>query len=433
MLTVEILIILVLILINGFFALTELAVVSARPIRLQHLAERGNPGARAALWLAEDPGRFLSAVQIAITLVGILAGAFGGARLSGRLAEYLAGIPLFADIADGLALALVVGAITYLSLVIGELVPKRLALRHPEALACWVALPVKAVARLAAPLVVVLDVSSRLVLRLLGVSAPEASTVSDEEIQLLLREAAEAGVVEPAEQAMITNVMRLADRPVTGIMTPRPDIEWVDIRQGAEQNREQLRRTSYSRLLVCDGGIDEVLGVVQAKDMLNRGLAGAPLDLTACLRQPPAVPEGASALAVMEELKTSPVHMALVVDEYGSIVGLVTTADILKVIIGELAEHGALPEDRFVAEPDGSWRVDGGLAVDELRELIDVPGLEAGEGYHTLAGWILDRLGEVPAAGDVLQWQGYSFEIVEMDGHRIETVRIVPPAPEPEQ
>lgn len=427
----KLLVILVLILLNGFFAMSELAVVSSRRARLYELAEQNQRGAATALRLAEDPGRFLSAVQIGISLVGVLAGAFGGAALAGPLGELIATtFPRIASAAYGIALAIVVGAITYLSLIIGELVPKQLALRDAERVACYTAPILGAVSRLASPLVTLLDLSTELVLRLLGRSVEPQVTVSDEEIRMVLREAAQAGVVEPEEQEMIVGVMRLADRPVSGIMTPRPDVEWVDINSPADEIRETLRRTSYSRLLVCDGDIDEVLGVLQAKDLLNRSLLGQALDLQAAMRQVAAVPESMSALKVLELLKRSPVHLVLVVDEYGSLMGIATTADILKVIVGGLTEHGGTPEQRAMRRSDGSWLLDGSIALDEVSELLHLRDLRIDEGYHTLAGWLLARLDHLPHAGEQVTWGGWVFEVVDMDGYRIDKILATPALPQ---
>lgn len=422
----EILIILLLIVLNGFFAMSELAVVSARRARLQALAEEGRAGARTALRLAENPGRFLSAVQVGITLIGILAGAFGGARLARPVGEWLSGYRWLAGWGEELGFVLVVGAITYVSLIVGELVPKQLALRRAETVACWVAPVMVWVARAAGPVVTLLDFSTRTMLRAFGRKPPPEATVTDEEIRLMMQEAARTGVVEQAEQQMISGVMRMADRPVTGIMTPRPDVEWLDVRDTPQELREALRASSYSRLLVCDGDIDEVLGVVQAKDLLNRTLEGQPLDLRAALREAPAVPETMSAVKVLDMLKRSPVHMALVVDEYGGLMGIVTTTDVLKAIIGELAEHGENPEARAVQRPDGSWLLDGGLPVDEVGELLGLRGLTATEDYHTFAGWVLAQLGRLPQVGERLSWGGWSFEVVDMDGYRIDRLLAAP-------
>lgn len=429
MIIVNIAILLVLILLNGFFAMSELAVVSSRRARLQAMADEHRRGAASAIALVDDPGRFLSSVQIGISLVGVLAGAFGGSTLAGPLGDYIAGeVPPLTDYAYEISFAVVVGAITYMSLIVGELVPKQLALRDPERVACFAAPVMTIVARVTSPLVSLLDLSTQVVLKLLGRQTAPESAVSDEEIRVLLREATKAGVVEPAEQEMIAGVMRLADRPVSGIMTPRPDIEWLDLNDSPEEIRAQLQATSYSRLPVAEGDIDEVTGVVQAKDLLDRSLRGEPLNVRAAVQHAVAVPETMSALRVMDLLKQAPVHMALVVDEYGSLQGIVTTADVLKVIVGGMSEHGEQPEARAVQRPDGGWLLDGGMGVDEVRELLRLRELQAESGYHTIAGWLLARLDHLPTEGERLEWSGWTFEVVDMDGHRIDKILATPPA-----
>ncbi|HXH03078.1 MAG TPA: hemolysin family protein [Candidatus Competibacteraceae bacterium] len=420
----ELLIILLLILLNGFFAMSELAVVSARRARLVALAEQGQRGAAAALRLAEEPGRFLSTVQIGITLIGIFAGAYGGATLSGRLAEALAALPALAPFSEALALGLVVAGITYLSLIVGELVPKQLALHHAERIAIWVAVPMQLLDRLAAPLVYLLDISSRLMLRLLGAHGGSGQKVTDEEIKTLIAEATAAGVVESAEQAMISAVMRLADRPVRAIMTPRPDIVWLDLEDSAEEHWRIIRESRYSRFPVSRGDIDEVVGIVQVKDLLEQAMQGGTPELAAAVREPLVVHDGLGALKALEMLKQSPLQMALVVDEYGSLQGLVTATDVLESIVGELAEQDTGAQPGVMQREDGSWLVDGGLALDELKELLRLRELpEEGE-FHTLAGLTLSQLGHVPTTGEHFTLEGYRFEVVDMDGRRVDKVLI---------
>ncbi|MBA1146605.1 HlyC/CorC family transporter [Ectothiorhodospiraceae bacterium WFHF3C12] len=430
MLIVQVLIVLALILLNGFFAMSELAVVSARQARLHTMADAGRLGAGSALRLAENPVRFLSAVQVGITLIGILAGAVGGSALSGPLAQWLGQFDVLDGLAEEIAFVLVVAAITYLTLIVGELLPKQLALAHAEAIACVVARPLTWFARSLSPLVAALDFSTRAGLWLLRVRPEGKTPVSDEEIHMLVRQAAEAGVVETAEERMIRGVMRLADRPVEAVMTPRPDVKWLNIRSDAATLRGQLTASPHSRLPVCDGDIDEVLGVVQAKDLLNRALAGEPLDLQAALREPPVVPESMGAMAVLDLFRDSPVHMALVVDEYGSLLGVVTTNDLSRVIFGTLAEQGTVGEKRVVERADGSWLLDGGLPVDEVAERLQVAGFGAGDGYHTLAGWLLGELGRLPETGEVILRHGWRFEVLDMDGYRIDKVLATPQPPE---
>lgn len=420
----ELLIIVLLVVLNGFFAMSELAVVSARRARLQLLAEDGHRGARVALQLAAEPGRFLSSVQVGITLIGILAGAFGGATLAQELEHYLRAVPPLVPYADVLALGAVVAGITYLSLILGELVPKQLALRNAERIAVVVARPMRGLAWLMAPLVYVLDISARAGLWLLGGRGETPQIVTDEEIKTLVAEATEAGVVAHAEQAMIVSVMRLADRPVQAIMTPRPDIVWLDLDDSVEQLRHLLRQSDYSRFPVGRGQIDEVLGVVQARDLLNQWLEGQSLDVQAALREAPVVHGNVGALRVLEILKQSPLAMALVVDEYGGLEGLVTVTDILEAIVGELAEHDRDTEPEIVQREDGSWLVDGGVAIDQIKELLNLRELpEEGE-FHTLAGLVLQQLGHLPTASEHFVCGGYRFEVVDMDGRRIDKVLI---------
>lgn len=427
MITIQLLSVLLLILLNGFFAMSELAVVSARKTRLQTMAESGRRGAHAALALADNPGRFLSAVQVGITLVGILSGALGGSALAGPLAEVLRQVSWLAPVAPKLAFALVVGGIAYVTLIIGELVPKQIALKRAEAIACWVAVPMSALAKVAAPLIWLLDFSSRILLRLIGRAPESKDGVTDEEIRLVVREAAQAGVVEPAEQDMIVGVMRLADRPVDGIMTPRHDIQWLDVNASAEETRARLRSNHHSRLPVCDGAIDEVLGIVQTKDLLNSSLEGEELDLRALLEPAPAVLENTHALTVLELLKQSPVHLALVVDEYGGLAGLVTTTDVLKVIVRGLVEPDGRTATSAHRRGDGSWLVDGAMEVEEVAEVLQLDTLVAETGYHTFAGWLLARFDHLPREGEVLDWEGWQFEVVDMDGYRIDKVLVIPP------
>ncbi|TCO82724.1 putative hemolysin [Plasticicumulans lactativorans] len=422
----EIVIVLLLIVLNGFFAMSELAVVSARRARLQVLEQDGVGGARAALHLSEAPGRFLSTVQIGITLIGIFAGAYGGATIAGALAVWLDEhfASLGTEAAGALALAIVVAAITYLSLIVGELVPKQLALRHPERIAVLVAPIMLVISRLALPLVFLLDVSTRIGLRLVGGHAASEQKVSDEEIKTLIAEATEVGVVKQAERAMIAGVMRLADRPVTALMTPRPDIAWLDLDDDEAATRAALLECRYSRLPVCKGDPDEIQGVVEAKDLLNRALAGQPLDLRAVMREPLVVHDGVSALGLLESIKQSPLHMALVVDEYGSLRGLVTANDILEAIVGELAEHGAEADPSIVQREDGSWLMDGGVAIDEIKETLGLRSLPDEDDYDTLAGLVLAQLERLPSAGDHFTLSGYRFEVVDMDERRIDKVLI---------
>lgn len=427
----EILIVLVLILFNGALAMSELAVVSSRRARLQAMADAGSKGARAALALADDPGRFLSAVQIGITLVGIVAGAFGGATLAQHLVAPLAAVPGLETAAEELAFALVVAAITYFSLILGELVPKQLALRNPERVAALVALPMTALSRVARPLVSVLDASSGLVLRLFGKGVAEQD-MTEEEVRTLIAEGARSGVFEHAEKEMIERVLRLGDRSVRAIMTPRVDVVWLDAAAGVDEVLRTLRTHGYSRYPVGRGGIDEMAGVVQTKQLLDRALSGQPFDVGAAAVAAPVLPDSVDALRALEVLKSSPVHMALVVDEYGSFEGLVTSGDLLEAVIGEMAENHA-DEQEIVRRADGSWLVDGAAPADEVKDLLKLKELPEAEEYHTVAGFVLHRLRRIPHTGESVEWQGFRFEVVDMDGRRVDKVLIVPPAADAEE
>ena len=421
----EALIILLLIALNGFFAMAELAVVSSRKARLRQMADAGQRGAATALQLAEHPGRFLSTVQIGITLIGIFAGAFGGATLAEKLEVWLAAtFPALAPYSGELALGLVVAMITYLSLIIGELVPKHLALRDAERLAAAVAWPMRMIAWIGSPLVWLLDLSTRAVLRLLGVSSISDQRITDEEIKTLIAEAAASGVVEHAEQAMISGVMRLADRPVGAVMTHRPAIVWLDLDDPPEALLHTIRAHRFPRFPAGRGAIDEVQGVIRAKDVFDSYLAGREPDFDALLQEAPVVHESTDALQVLDVLKQSPTRLALVRDEYGGLEGLVTLTDLMEAIVGALAEPRATDEPPVVRREDGSWLMDGALPVDELWELLKPPEAPVEGDYYTLAGLVLARLGEVPATGQQFVWGGYRFEVVDMDGQRIDKVLV---------
>jgi putative hemolysin len=421
----EILIVLVLVLLNAVLAAAELSIVSSRPARLKSMAEKGKNGARAALRLASDPGRFLSTVQIGITLIGILAGAFSGASLGAQLGDALrtAGMP--AGFAAPVGYAVVVAVITYVSLVIGELVPKRLALQNPEPLACLLAPLMVTLSKVSAPAVWLLDASTRLSLRLLGAGGDRSSGVTDEEIRAIITEAESAGVIDPAERRMISGVMRLADRPVTAIMTPRPDVEWVDISRPADEVRAELLETPHSRLPACEGSPEETIGVIQAKRLLNAYLKGETPDPRNFVETVPFLVEGMGALEAMRVLRGAEVPMGIVVDEYGDMAGIVTGYDLLAAITGSVASETHVARN-IVERQDGSFLVAGDTPIDELRDLLDVD-LPLEEGFHTVAGFALSRMKELPEEGAVFDALGWRFEIVDMDGRRIDKVLVARP------
>jgi putative hemolysin len=406
---------------NGVFALSELAVVSARKPRLKTMADAGRPGARTALALAEEPGRFLSTVQIGITLVGILAGAFSGAALSGRFDEVLEGWGVPTRVAEPLAYVLVLGFITYLSVVIGELVPKNLALKNPEGIACTLAPPMALLSRLAGPVVWFLDASTKVVFRLLGGGTESASAITDEEIRTVVAEAETAGVIETDERLMISGVLRLGDRAVRGIMTPRTDVDWIDLEDSAFDIRERLIRTPHSRLPVAEGAQDNMVGVVQARELLAAFLADQPFDIRASIRSAPVIPDTLNALDALDVLRKSDVPMALVHDEYGHFEGIVTPADILDAIAGAFRsdEGGAEPE--AVQREDGSWLLAGWMPADEMADQLGI-ALPDHRDYETVAGLVISEVQHLPEVGEAVETFGWRFEVVDLDGRRIDKV-----------
>ncbi|BAB76915.1 hemolysin family protein [Anabaena sp. FACHB-709] len=426
--TVEILIILVLIVANGIFSMSEMAIVSARKVRLQQLANQGDPKAKAALKLAESPNNFLSTVQIGISLIGILTGAFGGATIASRLAVYVRLVPFLTPYSEPVSFGIVVLIITYLSLIIGELVPKRLALNSPERIAAIVAIPMRALATLASPAVHLLSASTDMVLRIMGITPSLEPQVTEEEIKILIEQGTEAGTFEEAEQDMVERVFRLGDRPVSSFMTPRPDIVWLDLEDTTEENRQKMSENGYSRYPVCQGGLDNVLGIIPVTDLLARSLRGDSLDLTVGLRQPVFVPESTRGLKVLELFKQTITHMALVVDEYGVIQGLVTLNDIMSEIVGDVPSADGEEDPQAVQREDGSWLLDGMLAVEEFFELFGLEEWDFEErgSYQTLGGFVITHLGRIPAAADHFEWQGMRIEVMDMDGNRVDKVLVVP-------
>ncbi|MEO3434328.1 hemolysin family protein [Inquilinus sp. CAU 1745] len=428
MLVWQILIVVLLVVLNGFFAMSELAVVSARRARLQQMADSGSRGARSALRLIEDPTRFLSSVQIGITLVGIFAGAYSGATLSEPFAEWLRTMPVVGRSADTIALAVVVVSITYLSLIVGELVPKRIAMNNAEGIAAFVAPTMTIVAKIAAPVVWFLGVSTKVTLKLIGVKPSPASTVTEEEVKTMIAEGTEAGIFKKAEQEMIDGVMRLADRSVRSIMTPRHDVVWLDPSDPMEAVRQEIADAGHSRYPVSKGELDDVVGIIHTKDILDRRLSGEEFDLAASARQPLTVHESMPVLRLMELFRSSPVHMAVVLDEYGGIEGIVTPTDVLTAIAGALPEGEEDGAPEVVAREDGSWLVDGRLAIDAVERLLGRRGMSDDDDYTTLAGFVLWQLGHVPKAGEHFTWEGLRFEVVDMDARRIDKVLISPPS-----
>jgi putative hemolysin len=422
----EILILLLLMVLNGIFSMSEMAVIFARKARLKHWAGEGDRGARKALELAENPQRFLSTIQVGITLIGILAGAFGGTTVARSLEAHLKEIPLLASYSNLLAVGTVVAVLTFFSIVIGELVPKRMALSNAERVASLTARPMHGLARIARPLVWILTVSSELILKVLGYKPSQEPSITEEEIKILIEQGTRDGVFHEAEKEIVKSVFRLADREVEALMTPRLEIVWLNHQAPEEENREKILRTGFSRFPVVEGGLDNVLGVVRARDLLGQALSGKPMDLKEVMSPPLFIPENASVLHLLELFKRSRPHLALVVDEYGGIQGLVTLNDILESIVGEIASQDPYQEPTAVRREDGSWLVDGMIPIDEFKELFQIRELPEEDSGHfqTLGGFVMMQMGRVPNTADHFEWEGLRFEVADMDGKRVDKVLI---------
>ncbi len=421
MLLIAIVVVLLLVVLNGLFAMTELAVVSSRKSKLQARAERGDRGARAALKLSEEPTQFLSAVQVGITLIGILAGAYGQATIAGELDRILeVSFPALAQYTEVFATALVVVCITYVSLIVGELVPKRIALIFPEAVASKMAGPISKMAIVLKPFVLLLTASTSGILKLLGVKDRDGSDVTQEEVATILAEGTSAGLIEPEEQVMIEEILRLGDRPVRVAMTPRHDVFWIALDDPEEVLREEIRTCPYSRIVVArESDVDNPLGVVHKKDLLDSLLTHGKFDIEPLVAEPAFIPQSTSVLKALEILKGSKVHMAFIVDEYGAFEGVVTATDILEMIAGDFNEGHDEEQAWIHQRADGSWLVDGQTHLDELADKL---GEDFGdhEGYHTVAGLILHQLSRVPDEGEVVQVGRFEVEVVDMDDRRID-------------
>ncbi len=410
-----------LILLNGVFSLSELAVVSARRARLKGMAESGRRGAATALALAESPGRFLSTVQIGITLVGILAGAVSGAALGAQLTDILEGQGVPERVAGPLGYVLVIAVITYLSVVIGELVPKNFALRHAEAIACAVAPAMSVVSKIAAPVVWLLDASTKLIFRLLRQPVESENAVTEEEIRTVMAEAETAGILEVDERKMISGVLRLGDRAVRSVMTPRTEVEWLDLDDDEPKLRQRLAATTHSRLPVGEGSPDNMLGVVQVREVLAPLLDGRPIDIRSHMRNAPVVPDTLDALDALTVLREAEVPVALVHDEYGHFEGLATPADILDAIAGAFRSDDGGAEPEAIRREDGSWLLAGWMPVDEMADMLGVT-LPERRSYETVAGLVIGELQHLPATGEAVQTLGWRFEVVDLDGRRVDKV-----------
>ena len=421
-----ILMILLLIGVNGVFVMAEMAVVSSRRPRLQQLANEGIKGSQIALSLATDPDRFLATTQIGITLISILTGAYGERTLTARLSMRLSASPSLGPYAESFAFGIVVVMITYVSLVAGELLPKRLALHNPERIAMAMAGFMQFLSKLCSPAVALISGSTQLLIRALGLKPSPEPPVTEEEIKVMMEQGTEAGVFEEAEHDIVKSIFKLGDRAVSALMRPRRDVVWLDIDDPFPVNQRKLASSLYSRFPVAQGTLDNVIGIVQAKDLLTRCLAGAKIDLKENLRPALYVPEGLPALKLLEMFKKSRTHMALVIDEYGGVEGVVTLNDILEDLVGDVASVDMPEEKQVVQRPDGSWLVDGKLQIDDLKELLHIPSLPEEESarYQTLGGLVMLQLGRVPVTGDVFEAAGHRFEVVDMDGKRVDKVLV---------
>jgi putative hemolysin len=431
--TTQIVIILALIIANGLFSMAEIAILSARKVRLQQRADEGDPRAKIALELASSPSQFLSTIQIGITLVGILAGAYGGATIADKLAPELNRIAWIAPRGGAVSLFVVVLAITFLTLIIGELVPKQIALQHAERISAALAPAMKTLAWVASPLVHLLSLSTQLVLRLFGIKPSGETSVTEEEIKMMIEQGTQEGVFEPTEQEMVERVFRLGDRTVNALMTPRPDVVWLDLNDSPEEIQNKITSNSHTHYPVAEDQIDTIIGMVNSKDLLSQNLSCRPIDLRSVLRPALFIPETMSALDLLERFKKKRTHVALVIDEHGGFQGLITTSDVLEAIVGDIPTPGDTEEADVIRREDGSWLVDGKVLADELKELLDRDELpfEDENLYQTLGGLVMAFLDRIPRSGDHFDWNGFRFEVVDMDGHRVDKVLIKPLAPDP--
>lgn len=422
----ELAIILALILANGLFAMSEIAVVSARKSSLRAAAEAGDKKAQVALRLAESPNRFLSTIQIGITVIGTMAGAFGGASLARYISGWLDNYPPLAPYSTSISLGLVVLFISYLSLVIGELVPKRIALNNPETIAAAIAGPMQRLSKLMSPLVNVLSLSTEVVLRLLGQSKKRPLPISDEEIRSMIADSGQTGMLPASERAILERVFQLGDRRAWAVMKPRPEIVWLDVEDPPEKSWEKIISSGYSQYPVCRKELDSLLGIVYLRDFLKAAHAGQDLNLLDNLRQPLIVPESKPALEILDMFKKTGSHMTIVVNEFGGIEGLITLGDILEALVGYISTTDQPGEPEAVQREDGSWLFDGTLPIDEFKQYLDLktlPGEELGH-YQTLGGFVMTQLGRIPTTGDKTEWDGLRFEVVDMDGRRVDKVLV---------
>lgn len=428
----DLVIIVGLILLNGVFAMSELALVSARRLRLERLAENGSRGARAALQLSDSPSHFLSTVQVGITVIGIFNGAIGEASLVARLSPQLSNLPWIGAYSREVSLAVVVLGITFASIIFGELVPKRIALLYPENVAALVAGPMQWLSRIMSPFVRVLSVTSDFIMRLLNLHGTRDQQVTEEEITGMLREGTQAGLFEKTEHDMVTRALRLDDLRLGALMTPRADVDFIDLEQPMDEMLGRIAESPFNRFPVCRGGMDNLLGIVHAGDLFeqairNNQLAG--IDIAAVTKPPLYVPESLSGMDLLETLKKHRAEIALVVDEYGEIEGMVTLSDVMSALVGDVSVVDEEQEADAVRREDGSWLIDGGVSLDRFRDLLQTEVRfpeESSGSYHTLAGFVLTQLRRIPNVSEHFEWEGFRFEVVDMDRNRIDRLLVTP-------
>lgn len=425
---VSILIIFLLIVINGVFAMSEISLISARKVRLQQMAKDGSRSAQTALDISENPNNFLSTIQIGITLIGILSGALGGAALSSQLGDKLQTITWLAPYSEELSFAIVVLLTTYFSLVIGELIPKRLGMNAPEKISATVALPMKFLSAITSPIVKLLSTSTDLGLKILGIEASKDPIITEEEIKVLMKQGTQSGIFESAEEDMVTGIFRLGGRYIDSIMTPRTEIDWIDLEEPFEVILKQVIDSNHSSFPVAVGELDNVVGILQTKDLLSKSLNGSKPDIQELVQTPLFIPDSTSALKALDLIKEAGTHAALVIDEFSGVLGMVTLYDVLKSIVGAIPTAGEEEELQIIEREDGSWLLDGLLPIDEVKELLGIELLPEEDriGYQTLGGFLMAILDSIPQVGQHVDVSHLRFEVMDMDGKRVDKVLVMP-------